>query len=364
MTTDDKSEDKTGPAGPLTRHVFLDAEAYHRFNYNLNSAPLRALGSRIAEGRLLLHVTDITLSEIERHIYEEATKIAHSAKQSAKDLKEWRSRAPSMELDIPEAIDPTKLGQAAFAKFNDTMRWEWRAHQHNASGASAALIFKLYFQRRAPFDTPKSKEFPDAFALWSLAEWCRSTGSTMYVVSADGAVQRAAKETGVLLPVKDLQDLLERVTFAETPEIVERVEHIVESTKFLDQLEEQLHDKVPWLGTVYTGDLPDGDVHEIEVIGTPKIERISVLSSSPKSIAVLLAARVPVRVGFSYEDRTHASYDREDDVYIGATNEESDFEDAPLIRMVVEIDPSDSSIRDIDFVTRDVQVSEPNENYK
>ncbi len=53
------------PTEPLrTRHVFLDTEVYRRAGFNLSNTPFSLLAKQIESGRVVLHVTDITLAEI------------------------------------------------------------------------------------------------------------------------------------------------------------------------------------------------------------------------------------------------------------------------------------------------------------
>lgn len=55
------------PTEPLrTRHVFLDTEVYRRAGFNISNTPFALLATKIEDGRIILHTTDITLAEIQR----------------------------------------------------------------------------------------------------------------------------------------------------------------------------------------------------------------------------------------------------------------------------------------------------------
>lgn len=357
MSSIDRIDDPAEPVGLETRHVFLDTETYKSFGHNLKSEPLAELTSHLREGALILHITDITLSEIERHIHEDAAKAAIDILGTSKLIARWRARSPGTSLPELNAIDAVKLAETAFNEFTLTMTYVWKAQLHSALEIPASSVFDLYFQRKPPFDG-NSKEFPDAFVVLALARWCRGNELKMYVVTADAAMQRAASDTGVLLPVNSLQNLLQMVTAAETPEVLEHVDDLVVSQRFLDQLEEKLQEGIGWLGTVYAGDLPEGEAGDIRVTGTPEIERVSVLSASAGRIGVLLAVKMPVTVEVTYADLSKASYDKEDDIWLGAETAFTEIDAMPIVRMFVEIDPSDDSIRKIEFITTDVEVAE------
>jgi hypothetical protein len=264
----------------------------------------------------------------------------------------------------PAAVAPQDLGDAAFRRFRFTVTSEWQAREHAASTAPAGPVFARYFRRQAPFDGTNSKEFPDAFVIATLEQWCKLTGSTMYVVTADAAMQRAAEESDVLIPIKSLLELLQTATAAETPKIVDQVERFLASPEFLAEMEESIRRQIGSIGIIYNGDLPEGEAYEAEVADVPELEDFAVLSASPDSIGILVAAKVPLLVRVQYEDRSSAIYDREDGVYFGAKTVDTEIEDALIIRLFVMIDASDYSLQDIEVVTQDVYVSEPYEDYK
>ena len=240
--------------GLLTRHVFLDTEVYRRFGHDLNSAPLRALGRHIEEESLVLHITDITLSEIERQILDEAATLAHDLGKIDRKLERWKARGAAGILPDLETIDGPLLGSSIYNSLCFTIRFDWKATEHLATKVSAGLVFDSYFQRRPPFDNDKSKEFPDAFVIAALADWCAKRNSTMYVITKDAAMQRTATASGVLIPVPGLPEMLQIATAAETPEIVGFVDRLLASPEFVEPVHDFLRDRIGWLGVVYDGD--------------------------------------------------------------------------------------------------------------
>ena len=70
---------------------------------------------------------------------------------------------------------------------------------------------------QAPFDTEDSKEFPDAFALLALENWCADMQERIYVVSKDKAVLRAAAVSDHMIGIENLDRLLALVASAEGP---------------------------------------------------------------------------------------------------------------------------------------------------
>ena len=64
------------------------------------------------------------------------------------------------------------MGEEVFASFRNALT---PFNLHRASEHAARSIFGDYFTRRAPFDGEGGKsvqEFPDAFVIAALGDWC------------------------------------------------------------------------------------------------------------------------------------------------------------------------------------------------
>ena len=58
-----------------------------------------------------------------------------------------------------------------------------------ATEMAAGPIFELYFDGKPPFGTgEKRKEFPDAFVVAALDNWCGENGEEAYIITTDGTV--------------------------------------------------------------------------------------------------------------------------------------------------------------------------------
>jgi hypothetical protein len=186
----------------------------------------------------------------------------------------------------------------------------------------------------------------------------------MYVVTADAAARRAAGETGVLIPVKGLQELLAIATEAETPELTSAIDEVIERQEFKDELQEYINKNFSWLGTIYSGDYIDGEIIDTEVADDVEVLKFSIISADEDTVGTILSVRVPVEVTFLFIDEGASWYDGEagewhyDDKAVGT------FEDNPTIRVYVEFDRDDMSISEINILTIDVYLSEPYETYK
>ncbi len=350
--------------GLTTRHVFLDTQAYRAHAHDLSSAPFKVLGDLIGEDRVTLHTTDITLKEVSRQIGEEIASIDRDAGELRKKHEQWQRRFPRAEMPEIAKIDLDRLAHSAISGFESTIQRDWKAQTHEALGCDPRMIFEKYFARKPPFDAGKGKEFPDAFVIEVLANWCRKTNSTMYVVTSDAAMQRAASETGLLIPASTLPDVLGIAAEAQTPELTAAIEKVIETQKFLDALQEYVQEHFGWLGTVYSGDYTEGEILDTEVSGDLEVLKFSIISAYEDTVGTIFTLRVPLEVTVLFVDEGRSWYDKESAEWYYAEKEVGTFEDAPIIKVYVEFDRIDMDISDINILTTDVYLSEPYENYK
>lgn len=261
------------PAEALaTREVFLDTEAFQRVEFDVSHPTLVALFKHADEGRLKLHVTDITLREILKHMLQMTDKLVGDINGARDSLRTWKSRVPETLVDQKvrkQDLDGPNLGNEYFARFHAALR----AHQtteHAATARSALPIFIAYFERKAPFDGKNYKEFPDAFVLDALEGWSQAEDTRMYVVTHDQAMLRAATASPQLLPIENLANLLEIVTADHAPDVGEAVEAIIELQEFTSGLEAAVDEKLGYVGASYMGDLSDGEIVGLRRNGEPR----------------------------------------------------------------------------------------------
>jgi hypothetical protein len=352
--------------GLKTRHVFLDTEVYRRFGHNLNSKVLQTFLRAIRDHECTLHITDITRAEIDHQIREMAEELVQVVNKGRRELKRWetRSRWGATNHDKQQHLDARALAEDAIRSFNLEIKVTWAVQEHKALAIPADKIFEQYFRRDPPFDKKDSKEFPDAFVVTALDQWCQAQHQKMYVVTRDGAMLRAIEKAATLISLPSLDDLLQIIVEAQHPEIIDRVQKFLDSPNW-DSIDEKISDQLSDLGTVYSGGLLDGEIIEHDRgEGVSELLDFHVISVVDKQIEVVAKISFPVAFTVQYEDTTYAFYDKEDDEYIGAETETAKFEQEVSISTLVVFDLEDGEIIDVDVLTRDIYLEEPYEDYK
>ena len=77
-----------------------------------------------------MHITDITLSEIERQILDEAATLAHDLGKIDRKLERWKARGAAGILPDLETIDGPLLGSSICNSLCFTIRFDWKATEH------------------------------------------------------------------------------------------------------------------------------------------------------------------------------------------------------------------------------------------
>jgi hypothetical protein len=355
-------------SGLQTRHVFLDTDVYRRYGHNLHDKVLQRLLQLTKDHICILHITDITMAEIERQLRDLAAEVALAVNKGNRLLRNWHSvrsqrfgNRPSTPVDV-DASDLANEALSGFGSFGFLMHHEFKAITHIALDVPPKAIFDSYFQRKPPFDKQNSKEFPDAFVVAALNSWCLQKSEKIYFITKDKAMLRAASQTKALLPISTLEDFL--ALLADDPQAIKKVMRILESSTW-DTVEERVRDEIAHLGTVYTGDLHDGEVVDHRPSDGP-IELIDfdVISASDDQIEVVAKLKAPIEFDVQFLDTSSAWWDSEDKEYIGGDTETETLELDTTLSVFLVIDQEDESVKEVKLLTRDVNVEEPYETYK
>jgi hypothetical protein len=347
-----------------TRHVFLDTQVYRALRHNPDNPALKALLTHIHEHRIVLHIADITFLEIRRQLLEEAQKRSRELGAIEKDLRRWRKQAPSVTPKAPLEIDATKIGSQLFRTFHSFIVGNCQATLHRALiEVDAADVFSLYFSRKAPFDREDSKEFPDAFVILALSNWAKKSDENIYVVTADNAIGRAVEHDPNLLQINTIQDVLARAAADIEPEISTQSEALLNTPNFDTSFALLLKEQIKDAAFIYTGDLPEGEAFEGELLNIESIDDWTLVGRSKKRISLILSTRINVSVEVQYEDRTSASYDREDDIWIGGESAAMELEDEVSVEALVEIDCNSGETVRCQLLVNDICISGPYEDY-
>lgn len=340
-----------------TRHVFLDTQVYRNFGHNRSNPALKLIKEHVEAHRIVLHISDITLLEIQRQIRELVISRQQDLAKIEKDLGRWRRSAPSAAPSAPISFETDRLAKELFARFAGFLLSDCQAYSHKALDVAPTTIFELYFARQAPFDGLNSKEFPDAFVLAALIAWCEAREERLYVVTEDKAMGRAVEASDPLIYINDIHDLLARIGADFGAEGEKAAEDAMDGSDFDQTFEDALREEMGDVVFLYAGDLAEGEAYQGSLSEIGGLVDWSVVWLSDERVSLIIDVNAKVSVEVQYEDRRDAFYDKEDDVWFGAETTSADIESSVDFEVFVELERGSGKVRECRVVFRLAKVT-------
>jgi hypothetical protein len=242
-----------------TQHIFLDTEVFIRQNFDFESRTFTRLIELVEQEKIIVHLTSITVSEIEKHIVSLINEGISHLKAVGKKPAIWvvaRLRTSPFQI-IPRRFDVEPLKEEGISVFRRFLE-RTRANIIPVEGLSIDDIFAKYFESIPPFGSAEKKnEFPDAFAVAGVQRWCDENEEKMFVISKDGDMKQACELSEELLSLQSVDELFDliaqddaelyayalRVYAQYKQEILgELKERFAELWFFLDEVESEVSD--------------------------------------------------------------------------------------------------------------------------
>jgi len=255
-------------------------------------------------------LTDITLQEIRSHIDEDTETAIQEIQKTRKKAKILRNFNEMPLSSIFEDID--------LSQYKDTLRQKLESFIENCgikiinnNTADIDNVFKLYFQRKAPFGVGKKKsEFPDAFVLDALDRYGKKAGEKIYVISEDKDFAQGAAQFDNIIYSASLKEFLNiAIIHYEllAPQVIDFLKREIK------QVTQKIEKDFLYLG-FYLSD-QDGDVDDVNVIEVSDPE-IFLIDVNDGYAIFEITCNISYSANVIYDDLETASYDSEDKVLI------------------------------------------------
>lgn len=322
-----------------TRNIFIDASIFIGQNYNYKSAVFENLRRLVSEGNANVYVTDITIREVRSHIVEDVSKAIQAKNKFQKDARIFRNidEAPFEEFfhEVNEASAIETLNHQLVRFLSEVS-----ATVLSTSGVSIEAVFDKYFDKTPPFgDGKKKAEFPDAFAIEALEDWCKENNEKIYVASTDPDLTNHCETSDNLISLNKLAEFISLIEFHDevlAPSVMKLLDHKQDVIK--DAISESFCEQGFWI------DDQDGDVNEVRV-NDIEVEEFLLLEVDKSSAVVQVEVKTNFSADLTYDDLDTASYDSEDKVLIPwqtiDMTVEQDVEYTAILRILHDVDTPD-----------------------
>ena len=273
----------------------MDTSAFLNENFAVKSTAFKSLLSLCRLGKAALKLTDITVREIESNVQKclkNANKILQEKTRDTRILKNFdHGRFDVLFRALEEDHLCSSLMALLKADFDGA-----NAEVISATSISAATIFDKYFLKRAPFGPAKKKEeFPDAFILTALEQWCADKKQKMYVVSSDGDMESGCSDDGPLIHLKSIAEFVDLVLRAEEDEADFLAQFFVDNPEaIIETVSREFEDRYLYL----RDEDGDGEASVSDV----DLGSAAVVSLSENEVVLELDATVSFSAHVSYSD--------------------------------------------------------------
>lgn len=293
-----------------TRHIFIDTSIFVGANFHYESSSFKQLITLARESYLLIYLTPITIREVKSKIHERV-ETAHLALQRCKKEAMVLRHLPA---DTYKALftdfDTRTVEESLIQKF-DRFISQSQATIIPVGGTSVEKVFDQYFSLSPPFGTGKKKsEFPDAFALASLNEWCITNREKIYVVSTDSDMKRACEEHETLTSLHSLEALL-NIVATDNKILADFAESAFEHLQ--PEIIRGITQKFRWLGFIV--DDEEGEVENSQATDVDITERY-LIQVTDTDASFRLEVSVDYSVDTTYYDPDSGIYDSEEGVVL------------------------------------------------
>lgn len=292
--------------------VFIDTCIYKEENYFDPRNRISELGRLASAGHISLVSTEITDREVEMHFKEEASAPFRDFRKNHKVLKGIKAFEDFFDKGYRKKVEDMAV---------ETCRnFRTSAHVYTIGYSyckGVEAIFEKYFNLEKPFgEGKKRKEFPDAFALQMLEEYCKKNGlREIIVLSNDKDIIKYKNK--YLIPTDCKEYLTKKLAEAKTLELIRKA---IEASKdrlckeVEDYITQELDDTRNYDGLFNTEEVSDVGIEHCIV---DMEDDFSIISEDDGVYIVELHMSCVSEVRCSFFSLDYATYDREDGKWYG-----------------------------------------------
>ncbi len=297
----------------ITPHVFLDTQVFRKLNFNYNSDTFQQVIEFTKREKIFLYSTTITIKEVEAHLVREVQSAKTTLNKARKECQILSNLVDAQFDRLFHSFDAEKIIEKLIEQFANFTK-ETNTKLLPITDVPIEDIFKKYFQSEPPFREGKKKyEFPDAFVLAAIENWCINNKQKIYIVSGDQDIKIACEENIDLIWLEDVDKLIELlVVELENDERIACLGYEALEQN-LDLIQQLVTEQFPQLGFYlnhYDGEVTDVIVKSVEIIDE------SLANIGEDFVLFKLNIEVYFDADISYDDLESSPWNSDDKEYI------------------------------------------------
>jgi len=328
--------------GVIVEAVALDTQVFVATSFGFQGKSFQALKKHLAEGRLRLVMTAITVNEVKARIRQAVRKELVKQRTFVNDAQVlFNSSLPEVQTAITK-LDPEVVAKDLCDQFEAFLQ-ETKATILECDDLSAGEVLDNYFAGAAPFGAAENKkhEFPDAFAIQALTEYAEQNGLAMFVISGDTLFREACAAAPGLVPKKTISEVLDQVAsdYAELAAFV-RAETMKRIDAIKAEVKKDFEDRFYWVED------ENGDA-TVEITALTPAEEPEILTIDKETATLQWSIAADYQAELSYDDSATAVYSEGDLMYVEHREEQVERDAELVVEIEVSYEPMDAASFDI-----------------
>lgn len=211
--------------------IAVDTNIYKEYGFRVRSQPLVEL-TRVKELGVNWVIPEVWEHELLHHFLETTQKVIGLQRELSRVL-EW---ADEEQVQLANKLSTTLVSETPSTLASKLLAEHFgraKPVRLSTDWTVGPDVLKRYFSGAAPFEITghKKSEFPDAFALATLANWAIQNNTRVLVVTRDAGCFRACEAFEVLVATKSLTEALSvlRASDAGRKAVVSQYESLIAS---------------------------------------------------------------------------------------------------------------------------------------
>jgi hypothetical protein len=320
-------------------YLFIDTSIWESSNF-LEGKRIREILRLAEEGQVQILMPVITYNEIKNRANQNIKAAVDRHKKSRDETRVLRNID-----EIKSKFEPIDLEKTMrdFEILVDESLKKAKFILLNYPTVNIKEVFEKYFANDFPFSKgDKKHEFPDAFALLTIENWCKENKKKCCVITSDNdLVNYKSKHLDIYKGLDDFVDgKLRQIEIEE-----KRQSRLAKIAELYDQRMEQLETEIEnWLFNQLDDFTPyytyfETDVHDIKVQENfASLTDFKIVSVRDDSIQIEAEAKIEYKIEVTVDDENTRWYDDDDKEYKYFETEIQIIEDEQIIPITFKID--------------------------
>ena len=294
-------------------NIFIDTSVYEKESF-YKGTRIKTIFSAASMGRVRILMPDLTEHEVYKHLENkcdehDGTNAIHKLENSlVNDLIKGKELIKGLK-ELKESLKDSILNL-----FSQELKDAGVLKIKTPRDIDVLKIIDNYKNLRAPFSEKKKDEFPDAFVLETLEDWCKKNNEECLLLSVDGDFKNYESER---LTYKNYEELVQELVDEEEMLFTKMASEVLGDFLFVSQIKnwiiDQFDSEIYFSAALQIEEINDFQIMDVELYA--EREDMDLIGMYDDVFVFEVWPRITTRIEVEHPDYDTAYYDNEDHKY-------------------------------------------------